>query len=109
MMIFNMATSYFHKNSFDYFEDYLMTKLTFCKVYAFFFISINAIQLITIWAFQITYSKNIILSFFGVNLRCLYKIYIRICMCVWVGDMVSLGVNLVRRNGMNMLYFHICE
>jgi hypothetical protein len=28
MMIFNMLTSYFHKISFHYFEDYLMTKLT---------------------------------------------------------------------------------
>jgi len=28
MMIFNMTTSYFHKSSFHYFEDYLMTKLT---------------------------------------------------------------------------------
>jgi hypothetical protein len=28
MMIFNMSTSYFHNNSFHYFEDYLMTKLT---------------------------------------------------------------------------------
>jgi hypothetical protein len=28
MMIFNMSTSYFHKISFPYFEDYLMTKLT---------------------------------------------------------------------------------
>ncbi len=28
MMIFNMSTSYFHKLSFHYFEDYLMTKLT---------------------------------------------------------------------------------
>jgi hypothetical protein len=28
MMIFNMSTSYFHKISFHYFEDYLMTKLT---------------------------------------------------------------------------------
>jgi len=27
-MIFNMSTSYFHKFSFDHFEDYLMTKLT---------------------------------------------------------------------------------
>jgi hypothetical protein len=27
-MIFNMSTSYFHKISFHYFEDYLMTKLT---------------------------------------------------------------------------------
>jgi len=26
MMIFNMLTSYFHQNSFLYFEDYLMTK-----------------------------------------------------------------------------------
>jgi hypothetical protein len=29
MMIFNMSTSYFYKNSFHYFEDYLMMKLTF--------------------------------------------------------------------------------
>jgi len=28
MMIFNMSTSYFHKISFHYFGDYLMTKLT---------------------------------------------------------------------------------
>jgi hypothetical protein len=28
MMIFNMSTSYLHKFSFYYFEDYLMTKLT---------------------------------------------------------------------------------
>jgi len=28
IMIFNMSTSYFHKISFHYFEDYLMTKLT---------------------------------------------------------------------------------
>jgi len=28
MMIFNMSTSYFHKVSFHYFEDYLMKKLT---------------------------------------------------------------------------------
>jgi hypothetical protein len=28
MMIFNMSTSYIHKISFPYFEDYLMTKLT---------------------------------------------------------------------------------
>jgi len=28
MMIFNMTTSYFHKISFPYFEDYLMMKLT---------------------------------------------------------------------------------
>jgi hypothetical protein len=28
MMIFNNATSYFNKNSFHYFEDYLMMKLT---------------------------------------------------------------------------------
>jgi hypothetical protein len=28
MMIFNMSTSYFHKISFHYFEDYLMMKLT---------------------------------------------------------------------------------
>jgi hypothetical protein len=28
MLIFNISTSYFHKISFDYFEDYLMTKLT---------------------------------------------------------------------------------
>jgi hypothetical protein len=28
MMIFNMSSSYFQKNSFHYFEDYLMTKLT---------------------------------------------------------------------------------
>jgi hypothetical protein len=28
MMIFNMSTSYFHKFSFHYFGDYLMTKLT---------------------------------------------------------------------------------
>jgi hypothetical protein len=27
-MIFNMSTSYFHKISIHYFEDYLMTKLT---------------------------------------------------------------------------------
>jgi hypothetical protein len=27
MMIFNMTTSYFHKISFHYFEDYLMMKL----------------------------------------------------------------------------------
>jgi len=27
-MIFNMSTSYFHKISFCYFEDYLMMKLT---------------------------------------------------------------------------------
>jgi hypothetical protein len=33
MMIFNMSTSYFHKISFDYFEDDLMTKLTLGKVY----------------------------------------------------------------------------
>jgi hypothetical protein len=26
MMIFNMSTSYFHKFSFHYFEDYLMTE-----------------------------------------------------------------------------------
>ncbi len=26
MMIFNMSTSYFHKISFHYFEDYLMTQ-----------------------------------------------------------------------------------
>jgi len=31
MMIFNIATSHFHKNSFHYFEDYLMTKLTLWK------------------------------------------------------------------------------
>jgi hypothetical protein len=30
-MIFIAATSYFHKNSFHYFEDYLMTKLTLPK------------------------------------------------------------------------------
>jgi hypothetical protein len=29
MIIFNMSTSYFHKISFHYFEDYLMTNLTF--------------------------------------------------------------------------------
>jgi hypothetical protein len=29
MMILNMSTSYLHKISFHYFEDYLMTKLTF--------------------------------------------------------------------------------
>jgi hypothetical protein len=57
MMIFNMATSYFHKKSFHDFEDYLITKLTLWEGNAFFFISINAIQLMTIWAFQITYSK----------------------------------------------------
>jgi hypothetical protein len=28
MMIFNMSASYFHKISFHYFEDNLMTKLT---------------------------------------------------------------------------------
>jgi len=28
MIIFNMSTSYFHRNSFHYFEDYLMMKLT---------------------------------------------------------------------------------
>jgi hypothetical protein len=28
MMISNMSTSYFHKISFHYFEDYLMEKLT---------------------------------------------------------------------------------
>jgi hypothetical protein len=28
MMVFNMSTSYFHKISFHYFENYLMTKLT---------------------------------------------------------------------------------
>jgi hypothetical protein len=28
MTIFNMSMSYFHKISFHYFEDYLMTKLT---------------------------------------------------------------------------------
>jgi hypothetical protein len=28
MMIFDMLTSYFHNNSFHYFEDYLKTKLT---------------------------------------------------------------------------------
>jgi hypothetical protein len=28
MMIFNMSTSYFHKISFHYFENYLMTKPT---------------------------------------------------------------------------------
>jgi len=28
MIIFNMSTSYFHKISFHYFEDYLMSKLT---------------------------------------------------------------------------------
>jgi hypothetical protein len=28
MMIFNMLTSYFHKNSFHYFQDDLMMKLT---------------------------------------------------------------------------------
>jgi hypothetical protein len=28
VMIFNMSTSYFHKISFHYSEDYLMTKLT---------------------------------------------------------------------------------
>jgi hypothetical protein len=28
MMILNMSTSYFHKISFHYFEDYLMTELT---------------------------------------------------------------------------------
>jgi hypothetical protein len=28
MMIVNMSSSYFHKFSFHYFEDYLMTKLT---------------------------------------------------------------------------------
>jgi len=28
IMTFNMPTSYFHKISFHYFEDYLMTKLT---------------------------------------------------------------------------------
>jgi len=28
MMIFNMSTSYSHKISFPYFEDYLMMKLT---------------------------------------------------------------------------------
>jgi hypothetical protein len=28
MMILNISTSYFHNNSFHYFEDYLMTKLT---------------------------------------------------------------------------------
>jgi hypothetical protein len=28
MMIINMSTSYFHKISFHYFEDYLMMKLT---------------------------------------------------------------------------------
>jgi hypothetical protein len=85
IMIFNMAASYFHKNSFHYFEDYLIMKLTLWEGNAFFFISINAIQLMTIWAFQITCSKNIILSFLGINWRCLYKIYIRVCMCVWVG------------------------
>jgi hypothetical protein len=34
MMIFNMLTSYFHKNSFHYFEDYLMIKMIF---FFFFF------------------------------------------------------------------------
>jgi hypothetical protein len=28
MMILNMSTSYFHKNSVHYFEDYVMMKLT---------------------------------------------------------------------------------
>jgi hypothetical protein len=28
LMIFKMSTSYFHKISFHYFEDYLMMKLT---------------------------------------------------------------------------------
>jgi hypothetical protein len=28
MMILNILTSYLHKNSFHYFEDYLMMKLT---------------------------------------------------------------------------------
>jgi len=28
MMIFNMTTSYFHKISFHYFEDYVMMKLS---------------------------------------------------------------------------------
>jgi hypothetical protein len=28
MMIFNMSTSHFHKNSFHYFDDYLMSNLT---------------------------------------------------------------------------------
>jgi hypothetical protein len=28
IMIFNISTSYFHKFSFHYFEDYLMTRLT---------------------------------------------------------------------------------
>jgi hypothetical protein len=28
MMIVHMSPSYFHKNSFHYFKDYLMTKLT---------------------------------------------------------------------------------
>jgi len=32
MLIFNMSTSYFHNNSFHYFDDYLMTKLTLGKV-----------------------------------------------------------------------------
>ncbi len=30
-MIFNMSTSYFHKFSFHYFEDYLIMKLTLGK------------------------------------------------------------------------------
>jgi len=32
VMIFNMSTSCFHKNSFHYFQDYLMTKLTLEQV-----------------------------------------------------------------------------
>jgi len=32
MMIFNMSTSYFHKISFHYFEDYLMMRLILDKV-----------------------------------------------------------------------------
>ncbi len=31
MMIFNMSTSYFHKKSFHYFDDYLMMNLTLRK------------------------------------------------------------------------------
>jgi hypothetical protein len=46
MMIFNMLTSYSHKFSFPYFEDYLMTKLTLglvCCPCTSFFLSARAI------------------------------------------------------------------
>jgi hypothetical protein len=50
MMIFNMSTSCFHKNSFHYFEDYLMTKLIFrVKVFGFTLITNSVRNRSHIW------------------------------------------------------------